>query len=709
MTSIRKKKLIFHILLEPGGEADIYARRMAEIFSGARHFLFRIRHDQGVIIEDHHTMYDRKQFKELCSSAETVFIHQCAYSTAGICGYIHDALQQKRVAIVINDYTWIYGTAQYPLVSEMTHAPDSQRTRCLEVFRQATQVIFNSTSAYQTYLRLLKISTIPNSLILNHAPDMDTYPCLSISERETRETLDVCVLDDLQPRHKGGRLFLDIVRSLARERGIFFHIFGSVRSSLPNIICHENYTDNDIFSIVRDMDVFLFTSVCQETYSNTLSVAMCTGKSILYNYPIGVFRERLQHYPRAQSFCSALEASRLLMASTGVSTETDPEYRLIQNVPELAPLLNHGDGLNFRPLEYQHHLFHRRVVFLSVIGSDQFDVLWIEITTTGMIDHLDHVFVVMSGVHFVLPRHHKIRVIYHSREKTIGDIDPLIPRLLKFCRETPFSIQILCMTNSPTSTRNMRTIIREYTDHTRRLQEYDVIRCVNDNHVWWCNSRILLHARAGELSSGRFPPGNKIFDYDVSGQNDGDVVQKVHEKFQKDRPIIYAYVMTDNNIDNLEKFFRGVHESGATEMIDQIYIFLTSLQKIEALKSISLEKRVKTKVVHQFKDWSDSTIIEWFIHHFGLDSEYDLFCIHPGVIHPLLNLWRLCIFLLRKYDAVWFDPTYSTKSFTPGNDWWSSSENIERASILLPTCKKTEEFMSSFIEPQTSINLTNSI
>ncbi len=151
-----------------------------------------------------------------------------------------------------------------------------------EIFDAAERIIFPSMSARDTVLRALPTALARAEVIPHGYTAPDNLPCRPAPGRRLR----VALIGQMAHNIKGRELILELLAT-TRNVPLEWHFFGDVEylnfmSRVDEIgvkrVFHGPYRREDIIpKLAGSADVALFTSVCAETFSFTLSEALLAG------------------------------------------------------------------------------------------------------------------------------------------------------------------------------------------------------------------------------------------------------------------------------------------------------------------------------------------------------------------------------------------------------------------------------------------------
>ena len=169
-------------------------------------------------------------------------------------------------------------------------------------------IIFNSKDCYNKYSNKIKNSKY---IILNNVPDIKINNLLINPQK--KKNLNIGILGRVGSMRKGKQIIIKIF-NLLKNKAYKFYVFGC-KSYIkhPNITFFESYDNNNIYNLIKenDIDLFLFTSVVEETYSYVLSIEMNTGLPIIY-YNKGCIDERIGDRNNCYKFNNCNEVANIL-------------------------------------------------------------------------------------------------------------------------------------------------------------------------------------------------------------------------------------------------------------------------------------------------------------------------------------------------------------------------------------------------------------
>jgi hypothetical protein len=205
-----------------------------------------------------------------------------------------------------------------------------------------------------------------------------------------------------------------------------------------------------------EIDYFIFSSVFEETYSFTLSIALHTGLPIIYNN-IGAYTERLINYNNCfpfeeENYEKILDIFENIENNMSICFENKKipvAYPKLYNcIPEISKLItNNDERLNFDINNIYRNLNNKAVCFINFVNiNNGLDILTDQINyikNTGLYDKLDYILIIALGKQIKLTfLDYKIKVIYRS-SNCLKNEYPVIKFIKNISDKLDFNIKIL--------------------------------------------------------------------------------------------------------------------------------------------------------------------------------------------------------------------------------------------------------------------------
>ncbi|NDE14267.1 hypothetical protein EBZ80_04980 [bacterium] len=690
----------------------------------------------------------------MVNDKDVIMVHHLLVEAGGlrICDKVVAAItripEKVMKLLFIHDYMFFYPDNPNILRSDY-YDPPSHRLQFFKTFCDAfRKVFFNSKNCFENFARYITLES-EKTMILNCVPDIDLFSPARAFPSSGKTVYHIGIMGDINCVPKGANLAKQIISFFHQEQPDRFRfiIFGNFDYRPPNVRVLGKYHNETVLKDIEEnqIDLFIFLSEFEETYSLTLSFALRTGLPIVYNR-IGAYTERLENYDNcfpfdASDYKKVLSLCEEIVARGAASHQIDTRYRIIQNVPELSPYVHsrvHWD-------EFTVNLHHRNVIFLHCTnlqdqkGRHIFMEQWDTIRSSGLFEKIDYLFVILLGIHFLLPKHHKLRLIYYSENPLEWEF-PSIQKLRDFSAHAPFNTRILYMhtkgvTGKPFSLQWRRFLeyflIERHADCLKALEDYRAVGTnhyvyrdgINDlrNHFsgnfWWANSDYVKTLSAPEDSGDRYAPEHFIigsmtdFRYIFSFHRNTldpyskpyiesvyrtdiiqrDVLGRIKGAFTKTRPIygVYFIACIGDYKDIVRSQIVALLESGLYDITDKIFCFVTMVTEnwiLDELREypkiqiiISPNNEYERFAINGFRPLIPVT--EYFLYYFHTKSvTRKEQCYEDWRVlcdHFTLKRWRVSIELLRYYDCVGILLKNFPMVHFSGNYWWSRSENLQ--------------------------------
>ena len=336
----------------------------------------------------------------------------------------------KKLIFVVHDYFLLYPKNPNPIKNKDDIIPEQQNIKFAEYFLKLCDVVvFNSNNCYNNFHKYINLNNY-NCIITNSVPDIlttnyDIYP-------STKKHYNIGVLGKLEYVHKGRDLLKNIANGLKSNYTI--KVFGNTCDQFPegfypnNIKLLGSYDNINIFKILEkeQIDMFLFVSTFEETYSFTLSIAMQTGLPIIYN-DLGSYRERLLGRTNVFSITNSnindiLET--IETKSSAVGNILPKEFKIYENNADWNYILYDNINVNFKTELIETQIKHHNICFIHFTNKDRgyesFTKQIELIKKEGLYKKLDFIFITILGTHIKLPNDPKFKVIYYSQNYDEG-------------------------------------------------------------------------------------------------------------------------------------------------------------------------------------------------------------------------------------------------------------------------------------------------
>ncbi len=394
------KNYIIHITHQFGGGTLTYINNLITILSEYKHNIIYINNNKTIIdnINDnikccfvHHSLYNGSDKFEIATQ------------------FLDDIINIPKIFIV-HDYFLLYPNNPNPLKNYMDNYKPSNENinNAKKYLSNFDHILFNSKSTFDNYIKYFKLDTFK---IINNIPDIQIYN-KRLYPKE-KKTYNIAILGHIFAIHKGRDLAINIINSFETDNRFMFYIFGEFNNNFSNLINCGKYDNNNIYKLLKEnnIDLFLFISTAEETYSYTLSIALNTGLPIIYN-SIGSYKDRLCNYDNCYPFNDHTNIINILNdiieESTKINTkdikDIKLEYKLIKNIPEIRHLLNDIDSIYFD--EYLENI-SSNVIFLN-----NYDLINI-INEYNLYDKVDYIFVLSNSNEYSY-QDYKVKVIQYK-------------------------------------------------------------------------------------------------------------------------------------------------------------------------------------------------------------------------------------------------------------------------------------------------------
>ena len=515
-------KTIYHIIHNFGGGTYLYAENIINIFKKYNHIIVKIIHENEFIIND--IKYNLNEINNILENGTLLIVHSLLYENDGLklsynMAEIIKNINYKKI-LFIHDYFLLYPETPNLIKSSNKIPLYENIDNAIKIFNFFDNIYFNSNNSYYNYLKYVK--TIKNTIILNVVPDISYY-----NERillKYKNKYNIGLIGEISCIHKGRFLANNIIKLFNEkyEHKYHFYILGTYDISYPNLTVHGKYNNNEIFELIKkyDIDIFLFVSVFEETYSFTLSIVLNTGLPIIYNN-IGAYVERLQNYKNCYPYeennyyniiniLNNIEYNEVNVINEEYNLKKEIHdkkintNKLYENMPEISKYLVVDNKYNFNTDLIISNLKNKAVCFMHVcnikidginfghnIFLDQINY----IKECGLYNKLDYIFVTLIGEHINLIHDYKIKVIYYSENTQEWEF-PHVHRIKYFCDslDDGNNIKILQIHTKGALNKKYSNDWRKYLEyyliekHSLCLKLLDNYYCVGVNHHYYYNN-----------------------------------------------------------------------------------------------------------------------------------------------------------------------------------------------------------------------------
>ena len=492
------KKKIIHIIHNFGGGTQVYVDNLLSVLSNTyTNVIIKILDEQFVKFEDTKMLYDH--FFNTIKPDDLIIVHHLLYTSEKghqINFKIIEDIKKIKVkkVFIVHDYHLLLPKTPNPVKTHNLIPLTDDIQICEQIFKLFDKVYFNSINCYTNYKKYVKLE---NYIILSNVPDINYYNKRIFPPKKV--IYNIGVIGEVGNEHKGRFLLNNILNLFNKTPELSshkFHIFGEYDIKYDNLVVHGKYVNNNIFNLIKNnnIDLFLFVSTFEETYSFTLSIAIHTGLPIIYNN-IGAYTERLENYSNCFPFdeqnYSNIMANVLNKIHTNSFFNTSyNEYKypsLCNNLPEFSNFFKTtSDELNFNINNY---IFkHKAVCFIHICNLDDYrgyDIFLDQIKyikTSGLYDNLDYIFVTMLGNYKKIICDYKIKLIYYS--KNINEWEfPNMKRIYYFSKNVKENIKILQIHTKGVLNKPYSIEWRKYLEYFL-IEKYDL--CINNLNNYNC-------------------------------------------------------------------------------------------------------------------------------------------------------------------------------------------------------------------------------
>ncbi len=404
--NITEQNYILHITHQFGGGTMTYINNLISILSEYKHIIIYISNNKSILNSIvnfnikycivHHSLYNDPNGFEIATN------------------FFNDIINIPKIFIV-HDYFLLYPTNPNPLKKYMNdNKPYLENVNnAMKYLSNFNQVIFNSRSTYNNYIKYFKLD---NFKIINNIPDIQIYN--NRIYPKTKTVYNIALLGHIYAVHKGRDLAIKIINLFEKDDRFKFYIFGEFNYNFPNLINCGKYDNENIFKLLQanNIDMFLFLSTAEETYSFTLSIALNTGLPIIYN-SIGSYNDRLSNYNNCYPFNEdnfndvTNILNDIIDKSNNNIQDIQVEYKLIKNIPEIRYYLNStADCLD----EYLENI-KSTVIF---INNNNLEIIN-NIKENGLYDKIDYIFIIKSDYDDFYYQDYKVKLISYNNPISI--------------------------------------------------------------------------------------------------------------------------------------------------------------------------------------------------------------------------------------------------------------------------------------------------
>ena len=425
-----KLKTIVHISHNYGGGTNQYINNIIKIYHEYTHIIVNLLDDKYCIINDNYYLINENI--NIFFENSIIFVHSLLYNNSDnehkinfkILNLLKNNFSKK--IMILHDYFLLFPTNPNP-IKNLNLVPKIENIKNAEnILKIFDNLYFNSSNCY---INFSKYFNIKNATILNSVPDISFYP-RKFNNIISKKTYNICIMGDIGCDHKGFPLVNKIIKSLEDDSNFNFIIIGNFHNTFKNLKVHGKYDNDDIFDLINmyDIDIFMFTSLFEETYSYTLSIAIHTGFPIIYNN-IGSYPERLENYDFSFLFNETNYHNEIPIILKNITQGIDTTIKnkkmiykpvIYKNLPEFNDLIK-IKNYKFYFESIKDNLTNKIVCFIHITNLNNeftgYNIFLNQIhyiKTSGLYDKLDYIFVTMLGKHIKIINDHKIKLVHYS-------------------------------------------------------------------------------------------------------------------------------------------------------------------------------------------------------------------------------------------------------------------------------------------------------
>jgi hypothetical protein len=447
------KKKIYHITHNFGGGTNIYVENMCKIFNNYNNIIIYILDDK---LSVNNVEVNKTEINNIIINGHLLIVHHLIFIDANesklkICNKTLNFIKNIEMTkiFIVHDYFLFNPEKPNPIKNTNTILNREKQKEITDFLSIFDKVYFNSKNCYNNYIK--NLSNIEKAHILNVVPDIFYYNKRIYPMK--KKQYNIGIIGDISSDHKGFILSDKIISMFEYfESKHNFIILGRSSLKKSNLLVTNVYENKNIFKMINnyDIDIFLFLSTFEETYSFTLSIAIHTGLPIIYNN-IGSYTERLEHYNNCFPFTednyenvynivTNIENSNDLIRT---DKNIDIIYPNLYNyLPEFSEFLE----VKFNTDEIEKKLENGNVCFIDFYNVNNEGILIFEeqikyIKKSGLYDKLDFIFVTLIGNN-ILFNDYKIKFLYYSENDFEYKFDA-IELIKKFSDSISKNIKIL--------------------------------------------------------------------------------------------------------------------------------------------------------------------------------------------------------------------------------------------------------------------------
>jgi hypothetical protein len=422
-------RTVLHVLHSFGGGTEVYVDNLISSFPLYNHVKVKLTGDNVSEVNGVKNM-------------AFIFIHSLLVGgREKICKNVMEYLINVNVKkfIIIHDYHLLYPTNPGPERQYIEDTVPFDLPWLQRVFSPSSvdRVYFNSENTRKHYERYI---TSPNYRYLYNVPDIFIY-----SERipylikdKHNDKVNMALLGNFQHcKHKGGDLARKIFTLL--EDKVNFYIFGEMDNVGDNITVLGKYRNETIYNLISAYNIsgFFFTSLCEETYSYTLSIALNTGLPIFY-HRAGAYIDRLKNYENCYPYEEVTEIRESFLKLNVVDhvdcvdgVDKTFTYELSKNIPEL-PL---RQQFSFLPL--LSYIKKRKIHFVLV--REERDIQ-LHLHKLSSLDFLFLLILTDNLKDTYIYQDYRIKVIWYNENGNVKQAQLFITQLMKTLPNTEYAI-----------------------------------------------------------------------------------------------------------------------------------------------------------------------------------------------------------------------------------------------------------------------------
>ena len=530
--SVEKQPIsVLNILHSHGGGTQTYVDNISIL---CNHIDY-----QANIINDEFVYLKNNNIREKCDTNKllsvikdntTIIFHHLLtlsnYNATKLFYAIYNNGKYKKIVFIIHDYHLLFPNNPNPIKNNsLNDIPEPDNLLFVnDLFSKCNLIVFNSHNCLNNYKKYVNMDNYKH-IITNTTPDIltnnyDIYP-------KVKSVYNIGIIGRTYARHKGKEL-IEKINNILPENKYIFKLLGVNRKDITancykkNVHYCGEYDNKEIFDLVdtHQIDIFIFVSVFEETYSYALSIAMQTGLPIFYN-DIGSYEERLYGrknvYPFSENNLDILPKLINDNIDKNNANMSNPvlykkSMAIYNNNGDYNWILEKDNKYVFDASIIENYLIHKNVCFIHFTNTGVGYTIFLEqinsIKTSGLYNKLDFIFITILGAHIKLANDPKFKVIYYSPNETEWEF-PTIKLIKSFSDNIKAKVNILYIHTKGVLNKPHAKEWRTYLEHHLIINHNTCLDYLNDTPSRDCvGVNVNLHPKNGGNSTRCHFSGN---------------------------------------------------------------------------------------------------------------------------------------------------------------------------------------------------------